>query len=126
MPLILKNRHDRFAFQFGCQSGLRSTDEVVDQLQEQLGRERAQHAFDLAEKENEIAIHLRELAQARLELARFESLRDRAESKYKPALNTKINESWRWNQPAVPYWSRRSCYQYTKEKAHLSCGAQGR
>src|SRR5215471_13916150 len=56
MPLILKNRHDRFAFQFGCRSGLRSTDEVVDQLQEQLGRERAQHAFDLAEKENEIAI----------------------------------------------------------------------
>ena len=70
MPLILKNKHDRFAFQFGRQSGLRSIDDAVEQLSEQLRSERAQHRFDLAEKERESAIVLRELAEAHLELAR--------------------------------------------------------
>jgi hypothetical protein len=49
MPLIFKNKHDRFAFQFGRGSALRSTSELVDQLQEQLRIERAQHRFILAE-----------------------------------------------------------------------------
>jgi hypothetical protein len=71
MPLILKNKTDRFAFQFGRGSALRSTSELVDQLQEQLRIERAQHRFNLAEKEKEIAILLRELAEMRLQLARF-------------------------------------------------------
>jgi hypothetical protein len=43
---------------------------------EQLRSERAQHRFDLAEKERELALVLRELAEARLELAR----RDRIEA----------------------------------------------
>ena len=50
MPLILKNRSDRFAFRFGRQAA-RSTSELVDQLQDQLHSERAQHRFDLAQKE---------------------------------------------------------------------------
>jgi hypothetical protein len=54
MPLILKNKHDRL---------------------ERLRNERAQHRFNPAEKERELAIVLRELAEARLELAR----RDTAE-----------------------------------------------
>ena len=32
MPLILKTKSDRFAFQFGARSALRSTSELVDQL----------------------------------------------------------------------------------------------
>jgi len=51
MPLILKNRSDRFAFRFGRQAAFRSTSELVDQLQDQLHSERAQHRFDLAQKE---------------------------------------------------------------------------
>jgi len=43
--------------------------------QEQLQSERAQHRFNLAEKERELAVALHELAEARLELAR----RDRIE-----------------------------------------------
>jgi hypothetical protein len=35
MPLIL-NKRNRFAFLFGRRSGIRSTSEVVDQLQAQL------------------------------------------------------------------------------------------
>lgn len=71
MPLmVLKNKANRFAFQFGRQSGIRSTDEMVEQLQEQLRKERAQHAFNLAQKESELALVLRELAEARYELAR--------------------------------------------------------
>ena len=44
VPLILKNRSDRFAFQFG----VRRANELTDPLQEQLRRVRAQHAFDVA------------------------------------------------------------------------------
>jgi hypothetical protein len=45
MPLILKNKTNRFAFRFGRQSGIRSTDDAVEQLQDQLQRERAQHRY---------------------------------------------------------------------------------
>jgi ribosomal protein L29 len=76
MPLILKNKTDRIAFRFGARSVLRSTNELVDQLQEQLWRERAQHAFNLAENERELKAALRELAEVRCELAR----RDRSEA----------------------------------------------
>jgi hypothetical protein len=51
MPLILKKKSDRIAFQFGSKSALRSTSELVDQLQEQLRSERALHSYNLAEKE---------------------------------------------------------------------------
>jgi hypothetical protein len=55
---------------FNSAVGPRATDELINQLQEQLRSERAQHRFNLAEKEQEIAILLRELAEVRLELAR--------------------------------------------------------
>jgi hypothetical protein len=45
-------------------------DEMVEQLSEQLKKERAQHKFDLTEKDRELALVLRELAEARYELAR--------------------------------------------------------
>jgi hypothetical protein len=67
---ILKHGRTRLAFQFGRQSGLRATSEMVDQLQAQLEAERKQHAFDNAEKEKEIAILVRDLMQAKYELAR--------------------------------------------------------
>jgi hypothetical protein len=51
-------------------SGLRSTSETLDQLQAQLDAERAQHKFDVAKPQNEKALLLRDLAEARLELAR--------------------------------------------------------
>jgi hypothetical protein len=54
----------------------------------------AQHRFDVAEKERELAILLREFAEARLELARRDtagSVRPRPEPE--PTLNTKISES---------------------------------
>lgn len=70
MPLILKNKSDRIAFQFGSKSALRATNELVDQLQEQIRTERAQHRFNMAEQQKELAIALRELAELRLELAR--------------------------------------------------------
>jgi hypothetical protein len=53
--------------------GIRSTDDAVEQLQEQLRTERAQHRFNPAEKERELAV-LRELAEARLELARRDTI----------------------------------------------------
>ena len=63
--------------------------QLVDQLQEQLRRERAQHRYNLAEKERELALVLRELAEARLELARrdrIEAFARAAEPEHKPAL----------------------------------------
>jgi hypothetical protein len=51
MPLILKSKSGRIAFQFGARCAFLSTSELVDQLQEQLRAERAQHRFNLAEKE---------------------------------------------------------------------------
>jgi Skp family chaperone for outer membrane proteins len=43
---------------------------LADQLQEQLRSERAQHRFNLAEKERELTAALRELAEARYEIAK--------------------------------------------------------
>lgn len=48
MPLISKNKTDRFAFHFAARSPLRSTSELVDQLQAQLKAERAQHQYNMA------------------------------------------------------------------------------
>jgi hypothetical protein len=74
MPLILKNRRDAFAFRFGRQSGIRSTDDAVEQLQDQLQRERVQHRYNMSVKEQELALVLRELAEVRLELARRDTI----------------------------------------------------
>ena len=60
MPMIIKN-------------DFRSVNEMLDQLQAQLLAERAQHAFNVAGLEKQIAILLKELAEARLELARRDS-----------------------------------------------------
>jgi hypothetical protein len=73
MPLILKSKHDRIAFGFGRQSAFRSISELVDQLQDQLQAERAQHRCALTLKEQELAEALRELAEARFQLARIEA-----------------------------------------------------
>jgi ribosomal protein L9 len=66
---ITLNSQRRRAFLFGRQAALRSTSDMVDQLQAQLEAERKQHAFDVAESEKQIAILLRDLMQARCELA---------------------------------------------------------
>ena len=67
---ITPNAQRRRAFLFGRQTALRSTSDVIDQLQAQLEAERKQHAFDVAEAEKQIATLLRDLMQARYELAR--------------------------------------------------------
>jgi hypothetical protein len=46
---------------------------LVDQLQEQLQRERAQHRYNMSVKEQELALVLRELAEVRLKLAWLEA-----------------------------------------------------
>ena len=67
---ILKNERTRLAFRFGRATALRSTSDVIDQLQVQLEAERKQHAFDVAELNRVLAVLQRELLEARLELAR--------------------------------------------------------
>jgi ferritin len=68
--MILKSMHDRLAFRFGRQSGLRSTSNTVDQLQAQIERLKEQIKFNAAEHERQIAGLLRDLMQARYEPAR--------------------------------------------------------
>jgi len=67
---LTPNARRRQAFLWGRQAALRSTNDVVDQLQAELHAEREQHAFDVAELEKQIATLLRDLMQARYELAR--------------------------------------------------------
>jgi hypothetical protein len=57
-------------FLFGRRSGIRSTSDTVDQLQEQLRRERSQRAFDNAHFQVQISFLLRDNAELRLEIAR--------------------------------------------------------
>ena len=61
---------NRLAFRFGRATALRSTSDLIDQLQAQLEAERKQHAFNVAELEKQITTLLRDLMQARYELAR--------------------------------------------------------
>jgi hypothetical protein len=58
----------RLVFLFGRRSGIRSTSDTVDQLQE--GRERSQHVFDVAQFQEQISFLLRDNAELRLEIAR--------------------------------------------------------
>jgi hypothetical protein len=67
---LTPNARRRQAFLWGRQAALRSTNDVVDQLQAALHAEREQHAFDVAELEKQVAMLLRDLARARFELAR--------------------------------------------------------
>ena len=66
MPMILKNDNDRLAFRFGRQTALPSTSDVVDQLQAQI----EQLKFNAAEYVRQLTAISRQLAEARLELAR--------------------------------------------------------
>ena len=67
---LTPNARRRAAFLFGRQAALRSTTSLVDQLQGQLHAEREQHAFVVGELEKQVAMLLRDLMQARYELAR--------------------------------------------------------
>ena len=66
MPMILKSMHDRLAFRFGRQTGLRLTSDTVDQLQAQIESLKEQIKFNAAEYERQIAV----LMAAHYELAR--------------------------------------------------------
>jgi hypothetical protein len=68
--MILKSVHDCLAFRFGRRTGIRSTSDVVDQLQAEIERLREQIKFNAAEHEREIAVLIRDLMQAKYELAR--------------------------------------------------------
>jgi hypothetical protein len=67
---LTPNARRRQAFLFGRQAGLRSTNDAIDQLQAELEAERKQHAFDVAEMQKSIDMLLRDLAQAKYELAK--------------------------------------------------------
>ena len=67
---LTPNAQRRRAFFFGRQAALRSTNNIVDQLQEQLEAERKQHAFNVAEYERQLAVLSKELLECRLELAK--------------------------------------------------------
>jgi len=68
--MILRNVRARLAFGFGRQTALRSTCDTVEQLQAQIEQLKAQLKFNAAEYEKQITVLLRDLMQARLELAR--------------------------------------------------------
>jgi hypothetical protein len=71
VPMSLTpNARRRQAFLWGRQNALRSTSNVVDQLQAELIAEREQHAFDVAEMEKQLAVLSKELLECRLELAK--------------------------------------------------------
>jgi len=68
MPMtIFKNERNRLAFRFGRQTAFPSTS--VEQLQAQIERLQKQLEFNAAEHEREIAVLIRDLMQARYELA---------------------------------------------------------
>jgi hypothetical protein len=68
--MIVNDRRKRQAFLFSRQSGISLTGETLEQVQEQLQRERNQRAFDNAHFQEQITLLLREIAELRLEIAR--------------------------------------------------------
>jgi len=66
---LTPNARRRQAFLWGRQAALRSTNDAIDQLEAQLHAEREQHAFVVGELEKQIATLLRDLMQAKYELA---------------------------------------------------------
>jgi hypothetical protein len=77
MPLILKSKIDRAVAQLAHQSAMRSTNELVDQLQRQvrelqaqLTAEREQHAFNCNQYEETIRGLLRDLLQEKYQAAK--------------------------------------------------------
>jgi Skp family chaperone for outer membrane proteins len=81
--ILFNDRNRRLGFLVGRQGGLRSTDEIVEQLrarirqlEERLQAERSQHAFAIEEMQRQIIELLRDLAEERYKSAR----RDREEA----------------------------------------------
>jgi ribosomal protein L29 len=79
MPIFFNDRNRRLGFMIGRQSGLRSTDEIVEQLSErirqleqQLKTERSQNAFAMDEMQKQIIGLLRDLAEERFKAARHD------------------------------------------------------
>jgi ribosomal protein L29 len=77
MPILFNDRNRRLGFMIGRQSGLRSTDETIEQLsarirqlEKQLQDERSRHAFAVEEMQKQIIGLLRELAEERYKAAR--------------------------------------------------------
>jgi uncharacterized protein involved in exopolysaccharide biosynthesis len=77
MPLLFNDRNRRLGFLVGRQSGLRSTDETIEQLSErirqlekQLQDERSRHAFASEETHKQIIQLLRDNAELRYENAK--------------------------------------------------------
>jgi hypothetical protein len=66
---LTPNARRRQAFLFGRQVALRSSSDAIDQLEAQLHAEREQHAFVVGELEKQVAMLLRDLMQAKYELA---------------------------------------------------------
>jgi hypothetical protein len=66
---LTPNARRRAAFLFGRARALRGTSDALDQLEAQLHAEREQHAFVVGELKKKIAMLLRDLMQARYELA---------------------------------------------------------
>jgi ribosomal protein L9 len=67
---LTPNARRRQAFLFGRAAALRSTNDVVDQLEAQLHAEREQHAAHVAELERVRAVLSKELLEVRYELAK--------------------------------------------------------
>ena len=67
---ILKNGRTRLAFRFGRASALRSTNDIVDQLQAQIHQLQARLKTEREHHEKEIAALTRELLQTKYELAK--------------------------------------------------------
>jgi hypothetical protein len=83
VPLLLRNKIDRAAVQLAHASALRSTNEIIEQLQAQVKqlqaqtqREREQAKFNMAQAETEKALLSRELCEARLQIV----VRDRRDA----------------------------------------------
>jgi Skp family chaperone for outer membrane proteins len=66
----LKNEHTRRAFRIGRQAALRSSNDIVDQLQAQIHQLQARLKTEREHHEKEIAALTRELLQTKYELAK--------------------------------------------------------
>ena len=89
---ILKNERTRLAFRFGRMSALRSSSDVIDQLQAQLAAERERHRRILADKEKEIAVLIRDLMRAQFDgsMSYGRRFRQRAE----PVSDEALGDRW--------------------------------
>jgi hypothetical protein len=101
VPFIIRNRHDRARVQLAHASAMRSTGEIVEQLQaqvrqlqDQLKAEREQSAFNSAHYEEQISTLLRDLLQAKYEIAKRDREAAFAEPKRDGALTVELLARW--------------------------------